>query len=76
MSALDAVARLADVLKTPEGLQFIEGSYNVLAGSLSTFMEYLVGMNGLFGNVTPNQAGNLGQQILTQGDLGLPVSTP
>ena len=75
MTALDAVARLADVLKTPEGIQFIEGSYNILAGSLSTFMDYLVGVGSLFGNVQPGQAGNLGQQILTQGDLNLPVTT-
>ena len=75
MVALDAVARLADVLKTPDGQQFIEGTYNVLAGSLSTFMDYLVGVGNLFGSVNSNQAAQLGQQILNQGDLNLPVST-
>jgi hypothetical protein len=74
MSALDAVARVAEVLKTPEGMQFIESSYNVLAGSLSTFMDYLVGVGSLFGTVDAGQAGSLGQQILTQGDLNLPVT--
>ncbi len=74
MSALDAVSRLADVLKTPDGLRFIEGSYNVLAGSLSGFMDYLSDVGSLFGDVKPDEAGRLGEQILTQGDLNLPVT--
>jgi len=75
MSALDAVSRVADVLKTPEGMQLIANSYNALAGNLTTFMDYLVGMGSLLGSVPSSQAGSLGQQILTQGDLSLPVTT-
>ncbi len=75
MTALDAVARLADVFKTPDGLQFIESSYSALAGTLSSFADYLGGVGNLFGSVTPSAAGSLGQQVLTQGDLNLPVAT-
>ena len=75
MVALDAVARLADVLKTPDGRQFIEGTYSVLAGSLSTFMDYLTGVGSLFAGVDAAQAAQLGGQILNQGDLNLPVTT-
>ena len=76
MTALDAVARLGQVLNTPEGVQLIEGTYNVLAGSLSAFTDYLVGMGSFLGNLPAGQAGGVGQQILTHGDLNLPVTTP
>jgi hypothetical protein len=74
MSALDAVARIADVLKTPDGMQFIRTSYDALAGNLNSFVDYLSDLGQLFDTVPATQAGSLGQQILTQGDLNLPVS--
>ena len=75
MTALDAVARIAEVLQTPDGMQFIRTSYDALAGSLNSFVDYLAALGNTYDTVPTNQAGNLGQQILTTGDLNLPVTT-
>jgi hypothetical protein len=75
MGALDAVARVAEILKTPEGLQIIEGTYNVLADSLTGFVDYLGAVGQYLNSATPSDAGQIGSQILTQGDLNLPVTT-
>ncbi len=71
LAALDAVTRVAEIFATNEGMEVLRTAYDVLADSMTGFVNYLGDLESLFGGLSSGDADRVSTQILTQGDLGL-----